>query len=135
MEKRMKMTSMLMLAACILLITQVCVAHAECMSCISHTGTSYTELACYGDSEYDVIHKCGPPDYSDQGETVTTGQFGSEKTKKGEKQGGFSTTTVTTKRFYYNCGQGRFVKVLIFSNGILVDIQNGDRGTGQQKCW
>ena len=105
------------------------------MSCISRTGNSYTELACTGDSEYEVIHKCGPPEYTEEGETVTSGQFGSEKAGKGQKQGGFTTTTSHIKRFYYNCGEGRFIKILIFRNGTLVDVQNGDRGSGEQKCW
>lgn len=110
-------------------------ALADCMSCISKTGSSYTELACNGDSEYEVIHKCGPPDYTEEGETVTSGQFGSEKAGKGQKLGGFSATTSQIKRFYYNCGQGRFIKILVFRDGILVDVQDGDRGTGDQKCW
>jgi hypothetical protein len=29
----------------------------------SKSGSSYTELVCEGDSTFDAIRKCGPPDY------------------------------------------------------------------------
>ncbi len=131
----MKSTAVFLCLTCIFFAVQAGDTLASCMSCLSKTGSSYTELACEGDSEYEVIHKCGPPDYREEGQTVTSGGFGSEQTGKGQKQGGFSSTTEQIRRFYYNCGQGRFIKVLIFRSGILVDVQNGDRGTGEQKCW
>ncbi len=109
-------------------------AEAACMSCISRTGISYTELACEGDSKYDVIRKCGPPDYAEESQRVATGEFG--KTKKEDKtQGGFNVTTEKIESLYYNCGQGRFIKILIFRGGQLISLQDGDRGSGEQKCW
>lgn len=120
---------------CIFVVIRAYKASAECMSCLSKTGDSYTELACTGDSEYEVIHKCGSPDYTEDGETVTTGRYGSDKSGKGRTQGGFGVTTERIRRFYYNCGQGRFINILVFKSGILIDIQEGDRGSGDQKCW
>ncbi|MEJ2696038.1 MAG: DUF2845 domain-containing protein [Candidatus Sulfobium sp.] len=134
-RKKMRPAAVIFSVTCIIFALNAGDAFADCMSCISATGTSYTELACDGDTEYEVIHKCGAPDYTEEGETVTTGQFGSEKAGKGQKQGGFIATTEKIKRFYYNCGEGRFVKILVFRNGVLVDIRNGDRGTGNQRCW
>jgi hypothetical protein len=131
----MKSATIFSCLICIFFVNGARDALASCMSCISKTESGYTELACDGDSEYEVIHKCGPPDYTEEGGTVTSGGFGSEKSGKGQKQGGFSSTTEQIRRFYYNCGQGRFIKVLIFRSGILVDVQNGDRGTGEEKCW
>ncbi len=109
-------------------------AEAACMSCISRTGNSYTELACQGDSKFDVIRKCGKPDYEEESSQVTTGQFGSTR-QKGSKEGGFSSSTERIDKLYFNCGQGRFIKILTFRGGTLVTIEEGDRGSGEQKCW
>jgi hypothetical protein len=108
--------------------------NAACMSCLSHTGDSYTEQACEGDSKFDVIRKCGKPDYEEESGQVTTGEFGSTR-GQGTKEGGFATSTVKIDKFYYNCGRGRFIKILTFSGGTLVTIETGDRGSGEQKCW
>ncbi|MFI5295553.1 MAG: DUF2845 domain-containing protein [Thermodesulfovibrionales bacterium] len=109
-------------------------AEAVCMSCISQTGSSYTELACEGDSKFDVIRKCGKPDYEEESGSVSSGAFGSTR-EKGMKQGGFSSSTEKIEKVYFNCGRGRFVKVLTFRGGTLVKIEEGDRGSGEQKCW
>jgi hypothetical protein len=112
------------------LLASASYAEAACMSCISHTGSGYTELACEGDSRYEVIRKCGPFDYTEQNEEITSG--GAVRGKKGSS---FGTVTEQVDTAYYNCGQGRFVKVLVFRNGILVSITDDDRGSGAQKCW
>jgi len=109
-------------------------ARAGCMSCLSNTGSGYTELACEGDSRFDVARKCGDPDYSEVTGEIVTGQFGAEK-RKDTPQGGFAASRQTVEKLYYNCGQGRFVKVLTFVSGRLVTMENGDRGSGRQKCW
>ncbi|MGE5300207.1 MAG: DUF2845 domain-containing protein [Acidobacteriota bacterium] len=109
-------------------------AEAACMSCLSHTGNSYTELACEGDSKFDVVRKCGKPDYEEESSQVTTGQFGSTR-EKGTKEGGFTSSTEKIEKLYFNCGQGRFIKILTFRGGTLVTIDNGDRGSGDQRCW
>ncbi len=109
-------------------------ADAVCMSCLSHTGNSYTELACEGDSKFDVVRKCGNPDYGEESSQVTTGQFGSTR-DKGMKSGGFATSTEKIEKLYFNCGQGRFIKILTFRGGTLVTIETGDRGSGNQRCW
>ncbi|MDA8077397.1 MAG: DUF2845 domain-containing protein [Nitrospiraceae bacterium] len=107
---------------------------AACMSCLSKTGQSYTEVACEGDSKYEVIRKCGKPDYEEESGQVTTGEFGSTR-EKGTKQGGFSASTEKIEKLYFNCGQGRFIRVLTFRGGILVLIEIGERGSGEQRCW
>jgi hypothetical protein len=109
-------------------------AFAVCMSCISRTGQSYTELACEGDSKYDVVRKCGDPDFSEETQQVTSGDFGKVR-RDGNTQGFFGSTTTKVETLYYNCGQGRFIRVLIFFGGRLSSIQQGDRGSGDQKCW
>ena len=62
------------------------------MSCILQTGSSYTELACEGDSKFDVIRKCGKPDYEEESGSVSSGEFGATR-EKGMKRGGFSSST------------------------------------------
>ena len=109
-------------------------ADAVCMTCLSHTGNSYTEQACDGDSKFDVVRKCGKPDDEQETSQVTTGEFGSTR-DKGTKEGGFTSSTEKVVKLYYNCGQGRFVKILTFKGGTLVTIDTGDRGSGEQKCW
>ena len=109
-------------------------AEAACMSCLSHTGNSYTELACEGDSKFDVVRKCGKPDYEEESSQVTAGQFGSTR-EKGTKEGGFTSSTEKIEKLYFNCGQGRFIRILTFRGGTLVTIENGDRGSGDQRCW
>ncbi len=117
-----------------ILFSSVVASLAACMSCVSKTGQSYTEVACEGDSKYDVIRKCGKPDYEEESGQITTGGFGSTK-EKGTKQGGFSSSTEKIEKVYFNCGQGRFIRVLTFRGGVLVSIENGERGSGEQKCW
>ncbi len=109
-------------------------AEASCMSCISKTGNSYSELACEGDSKFDVIRKCGSPDYVEESASVSSGQFGTTG-GKGMKQGGFTSSTENVEKAYYNCGGGRFIKILTFRGGTLITIEDGDRGSGEQKCW
>jgi hypothetical protein len=109
-------------------------SEAACMSCLSHTGNSYTEVACEGDSKFDVIRKCGQFDYLEENEEITSGGVDTMK-KRGESQSSFGAVTEKVETAYYNCGQGRFIKILVFRNGRLVSITDGDRGSGEQKCW
>jgi hypothetical protein len=79
-----------------------------------------------GDSKMDVIGKCGTPDYSEivADESVSTGSHrykSKTKTKKVEK-------------LYYNCGSGRFNRILTFVGGKLETIETGDYGSGDEKC-
>jgi hypothetical protein len=115
-------------------VSVVKAAEAACMSCISHTGSSYTEVACEGDSKYDVIRKCGQFDYTEENEEITSGGVDTAS-KHGQSQSTFGSITERVETAYYNCGQGRFIKILVFRNGKVVSITDGDRGSGLQKCW
>jgi hypothetical protein len=81
-----------------------------------------------------VVRKCGDPDYEQESGQVTTGQFGTTR-QKGNKESGFATSTEKIEKLYYNCGQGRFIRILTFRGGTLISIETGDRGSGGQKCW
>ncbi len=109
-------------------------SEAACMSCVSHTGSGYTELACEGDSKFDVIRKCGQFDYTEENEEITSGGVDTTRRHR-ESQSFFGAVTERVETAYYNCGQGRLIKVLVFRNGRLVSITDGDIGSGEQKCW
>ena len=38
------------------------------------------------------------------------------------------------EKIYYNCGSGRFIKILTIKDGKIIDIDDGDRGSGPVKC-
>jgi hypothetical protein len=117
-------------------MTVFCFGEAEgaCMSCLSQTGASYTDLACEGDSKFEVIHKCGEPDYAEETEEITEGSVRSDAEQK-ERRSSFRAVRQRVEKFYYNCGQGRFIKILVFRGGRLVSIKEGERGSGPQRCW
>ena len=122
------------LTALILILLACSGADAGCMSCISKTGASYTEQVCDGDSTFDAIRKCGPPDYKEETAEETTGEITSGPTWRPHTK----TLNVQKRRiekFYYNCGDSRFIRVLTFSGGRLMSIDEGGRGNGEQKCW
>jgi hypothetical protein len=83
-------------------------------------------MVCTGCSKYEIINKCGKPDYS---------EFVSE-----EKSGSFSESNIKTKTemvewLYYNCGDGQNIRILKIKGGKLKSIEDGDRGSGPVKCW
>jgi len=113
-------------------MTGFCTRKAEgaCMSCLSQTGTGYTELACEGDSKFEVIYKCGEPDYTEETEEITEGSVRPEKPGSS-----FRAVRQRVEKLYYNCGQGRFIKILVFRGARLIAVKNGERGSGPQRCW
>ena len=125
---------LLLIICLVFFVSAAALSEAACLSCVSHTGSSYTEVACEGDSKYDVIRKCGQFDYIEENEEITSGGVATAK-RHGQSQSSFGAVTERVETAYYNCGQGRLIKVLVFRNGTLVSITNGDRGSGEQKCW
>ena len=79
-----------------------------------------------GDSKMEVISKCGPPDDS---ETVSYNTEGSVSSG-----GSVDLRTKKVDKLYYNCGNGRFTRVLTLIDGKLVRIENGGYGSGPTKC-
>jgi len=71
-----------------------------------------------GISSYEVAAQCGEPDLKEQRyETVT------QKIAGGRKQ-----VTVLVDEWTFNLGPTRFIRILIFYNGNLVDISLGEKG-------
>ncbi len=109
----------LFLSVGVLLFCFVSVANGDCFRC-GDRGVST------GDSRMDVINKCGAPDDS---ETV------SYDTKGFVSNGGsIHLKTKKVEKLYYNCGEGRFTRVLTFIDGKLVRIERGGYGSGPAKC-
>lgn len=82
-------------------------------------------LVNLGDTKIEVIAKCGDPDGSEIVSYDTTGY---------NIKGYISVSTKKVEILYYNCGDGRFIRILTFIDGRLVDIENGGYGSGPQKC-
>jgi hypothetical protein len=75
------------------------------------------EMISTGDSRAGVLMKCGKPNHTDK--------FSAKKSKRGG-QG--------IEKWYYNCGNGDFVYVLTFENGVLKNEETEGRGTGKSNC-
>lgn len=128
------MKTVILASICVMWVLFSDPAHAGCMSCLSKTGASYTEQVCDGDSTFDAIRKCGPPDYKEDVEERTTGEmYGGSR--RYPYSGTVDIATRKVQKFYYDCGSSRFVRVLTFSGGRLISVDEGGRGSGEQKCW
>ena len=71
-----------------------------------------TEILRLGASTFELIQKCGEPDLK---ETIEAREE-------------------TSERWTYNCGTGRFIKVLTIRRGKVSRIEEGDRGSGPHRC-
>jgi hypothetical protein len=98
---------------------------------------SGTKLVQKGSSKMDVLTKCGQPDLKETSGADTVGGFESN-TQHGfgdsNTQGTFRSGTLFVERWHYNCGENRWNKSLVFVNGIVQSIHDGDRGAGPDKC-
>lgn len=95
------------------------VADAACIRC------ALDKLACTGDSRFSLISQCGNPDNSEIVVEDTEGHAGQKS--YGEKQR-------TVEKMYYNCGDGRFIKIVTVKDGKIISIEDGERGSGPVKC-
>ncbi len=79
-----------------------------------------------GDSKIEVVSKCGEPDDL---ETVSYETKGSTFWR-----GTVDVSTKKVEKMYYNCGEGRFIRILTFIDDKLVSIEEGGYGSGPQRC-
>jgi hypothetical protein len=104
---------------------------------ISMRCSSGTKLVQKGSSKMDVLTKCGQPDLTESSGAETFGRFQSN-TQYGRGNsntgGTFRADTQVIEKWHYNCGENRWNKTLVFLNGILESIHDGDRGSGPDKC-
>lgn len=78
------------------------------------------QIVSIGDSKSDVLAKCGDPTWKDKRQE----EF-KEKLDSGLERNVF----VTIEEWTYNLGSNRFVRILTFRNGKLVDIKSGGYGS------
>ena len=71
-----------------------------------------TEIVRLGVSTFELIQKCGEPDLK---ETIEAKEE-------------------TSERWTYNCGAGRFIKIITIRRGKVWRIEEGDRGSGPPRC-
>ena len=104
---------------------------------ISMRCESGTKLVHKGSSKMDVLTKCGQPDLKESSGADTFGSFESNTQHaigNSNTGGTYRAGTLFVERWYYNCGENRWNKTLVFVNGILQSIHDGDRGSGPDKC-
>jgi len=71
-----------------------------------------TEIVSVGDPTIELLQKCGEPDLK---ELIKTNGFIIEK-------------------WTYNCGSGRFMKILTLKGGKVHRVEVADYGTGPARC-
>lgn len=71
-----------------------------------------TEIVSVGDPTIELLQKCGEPDLK---ELIKTNGFIIEK-------------------WTYNCGSGRFMKILTLKGGKVQRVEVADYGTGPARC-
>lgn len=84
------------------------------------------ELVADGASKSEVLLKCGEP----QARESRTEAVGERTKQKGEQA---ETTTErvvfkTVDEWTYNFGRNRLIQVVVFDNGLLVDVRSGNYG-------
>ena len=109
---------------------------AECIRCLNDGGS---DLVCENDAVFDLIKKCGEPDYTVKASDKTGGVFQSKTKKEGpnlKTTGSFAAVTESVDKWFYNCGQGSFDKIIEVSGGKVISIKNStSHGAGKQKCF
>ena len=71
-----------------------------------------TEVVRLGAHSSELIQKCGEPDHKDRIEARLS----------------------TTEKWTYNCGSGRFMKVVNIRGGKVDKIEETGRGSGPSRC-
>lgn len=105
----------------------------DCIRCYNERGNSV--IACEGDLLFELRNKCGEPDHVEVVAEVSSGRYRS-RTDEDEERGGYAETFSRIEHWYYNCGSGRFYKVITTGYGKVLSIANGDeRGDGPNKCF
>ena len=95
----------IMVSVAIFVLTMALPAAARTIRC-------GTEIVSVGDPTIELLQKCGEPDLK---ELIKTNGFIIEK-------------------WTYNCGSGRFMKILTLKGGKVRKVETADYGTGPPRC-
>ncbi|MCP4599368.1 MAG: DUF2845 domain-containing protein [Proteobacteria bacterium] len=74
-----------------------------------------------GDSEYEILQKCGEPTYKDQ----------TQVSRVKETQAAYEQDFVSVEDWLYNLGPERFVKILTFEKGKVIGMHTSGYGRSQ----
>lgn len=103
------------------------VPEAEAMRCGKR-------LVTEGDSMGDVLSKCGSPDVKNVSRSKTRTGYRQRTVRVRRNvwvtRGAADSSTVVLETWIYNMGENRMTRILTFEDGMLVDIESGDYGTG-----
>jgi hypothetical protein len=83
---------------------------AEAGNCIRCEG----QIACVGDSKFDLIKKCGQPAYSERVSTETEGSVSGGSVNLSEQD---------VEKFYYTFGGLIMDKIVTIRNGKIVEVE------------
>jgi hypothetical protein len=112
--------------ALLFIIAFVMVDQAGAFRCGSH-------LVHVGDRKWDVLRKCGPPDFSEareekRMERVYGAPYGDWDSSIQTRIPFGAVVYVLIEEWVYNSGPTKFVRILHFENSRLVEITTGDYG-------
>lgn len=103
----------------------------DCFKCKSRDIRSFAQnvLVCNGDTIGKVIKKCGMPQEEEK--------CGSVKVRRPSgNKGSYIIIKVPLVKYRYDCGNGQFIKELMFQGARLKSIKNlPGRGSGTPVCW
>jgi hypothetical protein len=95
-----------------------------------------TKLVSEGDSKYEVVYKCGEPDYVEAWEEQRVQRdFGlrrefdpKNRRYTWDREPFLVKEMVRIEEWTYNLGSTQFIRYLRFENGILTKMWTGDKG-------
>ena len=122
---RIKLSAIAGLIGGILAGTALSVAEAGSLRCSGR-------LVDVGDYPYEVLHKCGPPTRTHAWEEDHGVHFRYYDDLYDHRCAAPCSGRGPThyERWIYDLGVRRFVRRLLFENGVLIKIELGDRGAG-----
>ncbi len=71
-----------------------------------------------GDRSFDVLAKCGQPDFKDSHQEEVVQQFDDTKRK----------VFITVEEWTYNLGPSQFIRIVVLKNGRIAEIKTGSYG-------
>jgi hypothetical protein len=78
---------------------------------------------------------CGQPSIKEATGSQTEGSYRGSIRPRGRgrytTRGTYSETSENVETWYYNCGRNKFIQILTFKGGVLVDIEGGGYGSGK----
>ena len=103
----------------------------------------FSKLVMEGDSKFKLLTICGEPFDKQIKNYQTKSNYNSKSTTNYNKKhsqydtetaGNAVGTTSVVEEWFYNCGKGRFNKLITIKDGEIISIKLEGRGTGKVKC-